>query len=110
MAITTTWSVLNMERKQADGAVFEVRWQCVAQNDAGPESAVYGGESKFEPDPSAPDYTPYEDLTQEQVLGWVWASDDCDKDEIEADRTAKVEAQIAKNNADASGVPWAAAV
>lgn len=104
MAITTTWSVLNMERKQADGAVFEVRWQCVAQNDAGPESAVYGGESKFEPDPSAKDYTPFEDLTEEQVLGWVWA--DCDKDEIEADRTAKVEAQIAKNGADASGLPW----
>ena len=106
MAITTTWSVLNMERKQADGSVFEVRWQCVAKNDAGPESAMYGGESKFEPDSSAPGYTPYDQLTEAQVLDWIWATDDCDKNEIEADRTAKVEAQIARKTAEATGMPW----
>ena len=57
----------------------------------------------FSPDPSSPDYTPYADVTESQVLDWVWA-DGVDKDAIEASLQANIDAQI--NPVTASGVPW----
>jgi hypothetical protein len=46
---------------------------------------------------------PYADLTQEEVLGWIWASG-VDKDATEAAVAAQIEAQ--KNPVSATGVPW----
>jgi hypothetical protein len=51
----------------------------------------------------APDYTPYADVTESQVLDWVWA-DGVDKDSIETSLQANIDAQI--NPVTASGVPW----
>lgn len=108
MAITVTWSVTDMKRDAATGGVKEVRWQCIAQADTG-ESAVEAGKLICTPDPDAEGFVAFEDLTEELVLGWVKASDEVDADEIEANRTGKVEAQIARKTAEANGVPWAAA-
>lgn len=40
-----------------------------------------------------PDFTPYEDLTQDQVLGWIWTSG-VDKDSAEAAVATQIENQI----------------
>jgi hypothetical protein len=106
MAITVTWSVLDMKRDAATGGVKEVRWQCVAEADTG-ESAVEAGKLLLEPDATAEDFIAYEDLTEEVVLGWVKGQEGFDADEIETNRTGKVEAQIARNTAEATGMPWA---
>ena len=109
MAITVTWSVLDMKRDAATGGVKEVRWQCVAQADSG-ESAVEAGKYTCEPDPDAADFVAYEDLTEAIVLGWV--KDDLGADavtEIETNREGKVQAQIARKTAEATGMPWAPA-
>ena len=45
---------------------------------------------------------PYQDLTEEQVLGWLWSS--IDKDATEAALAAKIEAD--KNPTSAFGTPW----
>jgi hypothetical protein len=45
----------------------------------------------------------YADLTQEQVLGWIWANG-VDKDAVEAALAAQIEAK--KNPSTATGVPW----
>jgi hypothetical protein len=89
----------------------------VAQNDSGPESATEGGKLRLTPDPSSPDYVPYDKLTEETVLSWVYASlaegeetPEEAKARIEADRTAKVQKQIDRANSESAGVPWAAAV
>jgi hypothetical protein len=115
MAVTTTWSILDMKRTASDGNVYDVRWQCLAQNDAGSESAVEAGKLILNADPSDTDFIPYADLTEADVLGWVYESlvegdetADEAKARVEANRTAKVVAQIERANADASGLPWSA--
>ena len=116
MAITTTWSVTNMQRTDADGAVFLIYWSMVAASDGTPSyTASEGGKLRTTPDASAPDFIPYADLTEADVLGWVYNSlitgDETAaeaKARVEADRTAKVQKQIDAAATTASGTPWAA--
>ena len=115
MAITTTWSVTNMQRTDADGAVFLIYWSMVAASDGTPSyTASEGGKLRTTPDASAPDFIPYADLTEADVLGWVYNSlitgDETAaeaKARVEADRTAKVQKQIDAAATTASGTPWA---
>jgi len=107
--MTTVWQISQMERTLADGGVVVCHWRANASetvgtgDDAVTYSASSYGTAGFSPDPTAPDYTPYADVTESQVLDWVWA-DGVDKDAIEASLAANVEAQ--KNPTQASGVPW----
>lgn len=112
MAITTTWSVNNMTHNDADGGVILVYWSCVASD--GTYLATGGGKLRCEPDPSSPDYIPYADLTEADVLEWVYASlvegEETPaeaKARIEENRTGKVQGQIDRANAQADGLPWA---
>lgn len=105
MNITCTWSINNMQHLVSDGGVIAVEWGCTAEG--GGKSAFYGGKSEFTPDPSAPDFVPYAELTQEMVLGWVFAALGDEKAAIEADRIARVEKQL--HPTVESGVPWSAA-
>jgi hypothetical protein len=61
------------------------------------------GTCGFSPDPTAPDYTPYADVTEQQCLDWCFA-DGVDKDSIETSLQANIDGQI--NPVTASGVPW----
>ena len=114
MAINTTWSVSDMTHVDADGGVILAYWSLVAASDAGGgESATEGGKARFTYDASASGYIPYADLKESDVLGWIWeANKEGDetaaeyKARIEAERTAKVEAQITRNATEATGVPW----
>jgi hypothetical protein len=116
MAITNTWSVTNMQRTDADGAVFLIYWSMVAASDGDPSyTASEGGKLRTTPDASAPDFIPYADLTEADVLGWVYNSlitgDETAaeaKARVEADRTAKVQKQIDAAATTATGMPWAA--
>ena len=116
MAITVTWSVTDMVRDAATGGVKLVYWSCVAADDTHTEcSAVEGGKLRLEPDADAEGFVAYDDLIEETVLGWVYDSliegdetADEAKARIAADRTGKVEAQVARKTAEASGTPWAA--
>ena len=113
MAITNTWSVSNMVHQDSDGGVITVYWSMVAQNDSGPESATEGGKLRLTPDPSSPDYIAYADLTEADVLDWVYNSliegdetADEAKARVEADRDAKVQGQIDRAASQSDGVPW----
>ncbi len=68
MAITNTWSVSDMQHTDATGGVFLVYWSMVASD--GTYSATEGGKLRCEPDPSAPGYIAYADLT-EADLKWM---------------------------------------
>jgi hypothetical protein len=74
MTIQITWSVTAMDcYPHADGqadVVFVVHWTC-AGTDGTYNASVYSTCAVPAPGTS---FTPYEDLTQEQVLGWVWAN------------------------------------
>ena len=111
MAITTTWSVNDMTHKDSDGGVFVVYWSLIATD--GTYSANSGGKLRCDPDPSAAGYIPYADLTEADVLGWVYNSliviDETAaeaKANKEAERIAKVQGQIDRAAANSSGVPW----
>ena len=103
MTITYTWSISNMEHEISDGAVITAHWYCLG-TDADGNSARSYGTTSHTPDPSAEGFIPYDDLTEEIVLGWVHGS--VDKDATEASIASKIDA-IA-NPTTAAGTPWAA--
>ena len=114
MAITNTWSVTNMQHTDADGGVFLVHWSMVAASDVTPShSASEGGKLRCTYDASAAGYIAYADLTEANVLGWIWTSliegDETAaeaKARIEANRTSRVQGQIDRAATQAAGVPW----
>ena len=114
MAITTTWSVNNMTHVDADGGVILAYWSLVAASDAGGgETATEAGKNRFEYDASASGFIKYDDLKESDVLGWIYEANkegdetaDEYKARIEAERTAKVQAQIDRKAAQSDGLPW----
>jgi hypothetical protein len=74
MTTTTTWTVTAMDAyPQAEGetnVVFTVHWTC-SGTDGTYNASVYS--TCAVPTPSG-SFTPYADLTQDQVLGWIWAN------------------------------------
>lgn len=100
MAITCTWTIANCEHDVATGGITVTHWRCTAED--GDFTASSYGTCGFTPDASAPDFKPYADVTEAEVLAWVHAS--VDKDATEAALAAKIEAD--KNPVSASGTPW----
>jgi len=103
--VTITWAVNNMTRVLNDGYVVVVDWSCTASA-PGAQGAFYGGQTRYENNPDQPGFIPYDQLTQEIVLGWVYEALGDQKAEIEASLTAKVEKQL--NPVTANGMPWSA--
>ena len=99
--MATTWTISTLERELSDGGVIVAHWR--ATDVDGDYSATSYGTCGFTYDASSPDFTPYDDLTESQVLGWCWANG-VDQDAIEASLAAKIEAD--KNPTQADGVPW----
>ena len=122
MAINITWTVSNMTHVDADGGVILAYWSLVAASDGeGGETATEGGKARFTYDASASGFIAYDDLKESDVLGWIWEankgpSNGGPEDEtaeeykarIEAERTAKVQAQIDRKAAQSDGLPWSA--
>jgi len=86
------WQIVSMSAysqiDEASDVVFQVNWQCHAQEDfygatsVGTVNVTYTAGDPF---------TPYTDLTQEQVWGWINPS--IDRQEIEANLQAMLDAQ-----------------
>ena len=114
MAINTTWSVSDMTHVDADGGVILAYWSLFAQSDgSGGETATEGGKNSFTYDASGSGFIKYDDLKESDVLGWIYDANkegdetaDEYKARIEAERTAKVQAQIDRNAAQSDGGPW----
>ena len=98
--MTPTWTIANCEHDIATGGITVAHWRCTVED--GDFTASSYGTCGFTPDASAPDFKPYADVTEAEVLAWVHAS--VDKDATEAALAAKIEAD--KNPVSASGTPW----
>ena len=94
-----TWKIVSLERKTADGFVTTAHWTC-SDVDGEFSGSVYGSIG-FEGEL----VTPYEDLTEATVIGWVKAAMG---EETVAAHEAAVAAQIAQAKAPAVavGMPW----
>jgi hypothetical protein len=91
--MTILWLIERLLVKPTEGTLTDVvitaDWRCNGTDET--YSGTCYGSCSFAP-PSG-SFTPYEDLTQEQVLGWCYANG-VDKTAIEANVTAQIENQI----------------
>ena len=89
MAITYTWAVIQMDcYPELDGdtdVVFTVHWTLTGV-DGDYTGSVYGSQA-LTLDPGAP-FVPYNLLSEERVLSWVW-------DAMGAEQVAAYEANVA---------------
>ena len=107
--MTTVWTVTAMDcYPQADGeadVVFTVHWTCAGTD--GTYSASVYSTCAVTVDSSEP-FTPYSQLTQDQVLGWIWTSG-VDKDATEAAVAQQIQNQI-NPPVVTPPLPWASTV
>ena len=90
-----------MEREVSNGFVITAHWQATA-TDGDYTASIYSTCSWADGTPTIA----YADLTQETVLGWVWANG-VDKQATEAALAANIALQ--KNPVTAQGLPWSQA-
>jgi hypothetical protein len=96
--MSVTWTISQLDRQTSDGFVTTAHWQATAV-DGEHSASIYNTCSWSDGTPTVA----YADLTQEQVLAWVWANG-VDKDATEAALAAQIE--MKKNPVTATGVPW----
>ena len=97
-----TWKISSLDRNTADGFVTTAHWTC-SDVDGEFSGSVYGSVGL-----TGELTTPYEQLTEAQVIGWVKEAMGA---ETVAAHEANVAAQIAAAKAPvtAAGVPWTTA-
>ena len=95
---TVNWTISTLDSNTADGFVTTAHWQATAV-DGDYSAQIYSTSSWADGTVN----TPYADLTQATVLGWVWANG-VDKTATEAALAANIALQ--KAPVTASGTPW----
>jgi hypothetical protein len=95
--MTTTWTISQLDRNTSNGFVTTAHWQATAV-DGEHTASIYSTCSWADGTVN----TPYADLTQATVLGWVWES--VDKQATEDALAAQIALQ--KAPVTASGTPW----
>ena len=94
-----TWTINNLERQASDGLVTVVHWGASATEDDFSASIVNTLQVE-----RGDNFTAFESLTEQQVLGWVQSA--VGKYTVEAALAAQIEAQ--KNPVKLNGLPWSA--
>lgn len=92
-----TWSIDNLDRQTSDDLVITAHWRVSAVD--GEHSAGAYGSVGFT---SGDSFTPFEQLTEAQVIAWV-------KSQLEVEQIEAALAQIIaeqKQPSKVSGVPW----
>jgi len=92
------WSITNLERRITDGFVMCAHWKCEAIDGSFSENIC---EMSYWNDGDV--VIPFENLTEQQVLEWVWSSG-IDKQDVEKKLAARVEPK--KTPLSATGLPW----
>ena len=113
MAITFTWSVKDMHRVAATGAVYRVEWSCSGVDEDTSTSRSRSGSylhtnddgEQATPDHTASDFVAYDALDEATVLGWIQANG------VQAYNEGLITSNI--NNiiaaaVNSTGMPWAA--
>ena len=74
MAITYTWAVTGMRVLASAGGlsnyVVNAQWTKTGTDENG-NTGTFSGATPFQPDPSQPDFVPFDQLTEAIVLSWV---------------------------------------
>tara|TARA_Y100000385_G_C13045726_1_gene617386 strand:- start:591 stop:887 length:297 start_codon:yes stop_codon:yes gene_type:complete len=75
------WNIGNLTRHSSDGLVYNVEY--TYETWASSSAASLGGTVTITGSPSDPNYIPFEDLTQDIVLGWITGSFDIPAMQVE---------------------------
>ena len=112
---TFTWSITSMETSTQTidgytGVVLTAQWMCFGTDTIGSPAKVYNeranGVCSFPiPETGAP-FTPYSQLTQDQVLGWCYANG-VDQAEVEATVQATID-NLVYPTQEQMPLPWQA--
>ena len=111
--MAATWKIVELERNSNDpnkDGIIVAHWRCEDSEivGSGESEVLHHGSSygtcSWEADSSKEGYIEFSILTEEDVIGWIKASESVSADDIEA----SVAAQIAESKAPATttGVPW----
>ena len=111
MAITFTWSVNDMHKVTATGAVYKAEWSCsgvdadtkVSHSRSGSYLHTDSDGAQATPDHTASGFTAYASLAKADVLAWCKAGGVSAYNE--ALITKSINSKIA-TSANSSGLPW----
>ncbi len=92
-------NIVNLEREPDNNGIVIVHWTA-SKVDGELEAKSYGTKS-FTPNPESDDFTAFEDLTQDIVVGWFSAEETAQIESVlDADLAAQQAPQVI------SGLPW----
>ena len=101
MAISYEHKIANLEYTNDDSkGVVVVHWRIEAKEDE--ELVDVYGSLNFVPEPNNSNYTPFDQLTKEEVIGWVKAK--LNTEQIEQALAQNLNKKL--NPTVVSGVPW----
>jgi hypothetical protein len=99
-----TWSILNLKRVTSTGVVTEVKYQCLSEHDnmvdRQIEKLIITGSTSDE------GFIEYDNLTEENVLGWVTSSIDVSSIENTLSSSINNMLEVISQNTSSEGTPW----
>lgn len=98
MANTHTWTIEDLERETTNGGVFNALVKVTSSDGTNTVEDVF--KVGFTPNSTDSNYTPYSELTESQVLGWVQSMVNVDFINNAQD------AVLRSKTVQASGKPW----
>lgn len=96
--MTTTWTITQTDYLTSNGFITTAHWNATAVD--GDHSASIYSTCSWQPGTAT---IPYADVTQDEVLNWIWSSG-VDKAATEAALAEQIALQ--KNPVTATGTPW----
>ena len=95
--MTTKWTISTLDRDVSSGFVTTAHWQATAI-DGEHTASIYSTVSWPIDEPQVP----YDNLTLQTVLGWVWES----VDRAATETALNAQINMKKNPVTATGLPW----
>ena len=103
-----TWDIAQLERKLPDGdicpdgAVYTAHWTASLE-ESGESASAYGSVGFSDPDPAT--FVPFNQLTKEEVLNWVFDALGIDQ-VVSIQEGLNNQIQQKLNPTSKAGVPW----
>ena len=94
-------NIVQLDRKPEHGEVVTVHWTASLEQD-GVAASTYGADS-FEPDTESENFVPFEELIEEDVVGWLEAKQDW-LEHVQNQLDSEIESQ--RNPPMLHGLPW----
>lgn len=99
-----TWKIIDLERTISNGVIFKVIYSCNSVKDGISKRQI--GELELTGSDDSEGFIQYDNLKENDVLGWVAAA--VDQAAIETSNSASIEETIdyLNNKTEADGLPW----